>query len=382
MSERPVYLAPEHIRRIVPYRPGPPIDSVRRQLGRDEISLLASNENTYGPAPRAVEAIRQAANGVHLYPDGGGYALRHRLAQVLGVAPEAVVLGNGSGELVGLFCQAFVMHGEAVVVSRYGFVQYLLSAQKVGARIVQVGEPAVLADDLPAMAQAANEQRARIVFLANPNNPTGTYASRAQLDAYFEAIDPAILTVVDQAYFEYAVAEDYPDALEDLAAGRNVAVLRTFSKIYGLAGLRIGYAVAAPALIEQIEKVRLPFNTNSLGQLAALAALDDDEYVQRSRHRNLEERAFLAGALRQRDLCCVPSQANFLLVDVGRPASELCEGLLARGVLCRPMAGYGLPTHVRVTVGQRQESERLLAALGELGFQSRTGRAASEGEAP
>ena len=372
MSDGCRFVAPDYVRRIVPYRPGRPTISMgdeSPQLDSEpcEICELASNENSHGPSPRAVEAMAAALTNAYRYPDGGGYHLRCRLASSLGLAPEAIALGNGSAELVDLLCKTFVTDGQCVVVSRYGFVQYRLSAQAINADVVDVAPvEGSLADDLLAMAQAANAHQARLVFIANPNNPTGTYATREQLDGYFAAVDPSILTVIDQAYFEYADPPDYPDGMDDLAAGRNVVVLRTFSKIHGLASLRIGYGIGSPELWAQLDGVRLPFNTGALAQVAACAALEDGAHVERCRRINRVEREFLEAELDRRAIPYLPSIANFLMVDLQAPAEEIFERLLRLGVLVRPLAGYGLATWHRITVGTRAQNETLLQALDKV----------------
>jgi histidinol-phosphate aminotransferase len=356
------YSAPDYLLRIQPYHPGEPVELLRRRLGVDQIFQLASNENTAGPPPSALAAARQALSQGQFYPDGGGLLLRQRLADRFGVEPQQVVLGNGSGELVDLLCKAFVADGGAVVVSRLAFVQYRLSAMAVNAELVEV-EPRSggLRDDAEGLAAAA--RGARLVFLANPNNPTGTYVTRRELDAYFETVGDSVLTVVDQAYQEYVDEPDYPNGLDDLKRGRNVVVLGTFSKLYGLAGLRIGYGLGPAELLAQLERARLPFNTNSVGQAAALAALDDIEHLEATRRRNRLERSFLAAELTRRGLAVTPSIANFLLVELARPAAEVVPALLRHGVWVRGLAPYGLPQAVRVTVGTRRENEAFLAAL-------------------
>jgi histidinol-phosphate aminotransferase len=347
---------------------------LQRELGLARIVQLASNENTAGPSPRVYAAISRALAEVRFYPDGGGYHLRRRLAELHGVEPRQIALGNGSGELVHLLCQAFLLDGQPVVLSGLGFIQYRLSARAVNARLVEVPvQPASRADDPEELGRAA--RAARLAFLANPNNPTGTYLTRAGLDAYFSLAGDEVLTVVDQAYQEYVEAADYPDALDDLKAGRNVLVLRTFSKVHALAGLRIGYGIGPAAVLAQLEGARLPYNTNSLGQAAALAALDDPDHAAAARRRNAVERALLAAELARRGFGVGPSIANFLLVDLpmglpveGRgPAAALAERLLRCGVMVRPLGGWGLPASLRITVGTREENELLLAALDRSG---------------
>lgn len=357
----PPAFAPEYIRRIRPYLPGKPPEVLAAELGLGELCQLASNENTSGPAHSVREALQGAAR-LELYPDSGAYHLRQRLAAELGVPAEQLIFGNGSGELIDLVCRALLADGERVVMSRLGFVQYRLSAMASNAELVEV-EPAAgtLADDVDGFIAAA--RGAKAVFLANPNNPTGTYWRRSELERYFAAVGPDVLTVIDQAYQEYVVETDYPQGLDDVARGRPVLVLGTFSKIHGLAGLRIGYGIGPRELLFDLERARLPFNTNVLAQVAALAALADRAHVAAARERNLRERTFLAAELTRRGFALTASVANFVcgLAPSGREG--LAAALEQRGVLIRDLKGWGLPGGVRITVGTRAETERLLAAL-------------------
>jgi histidinol-phosphate aminotransferase len=359
------YLAPEHVRRIPPYPAGKPADLLRAELGVERLICLAANENTAGPSPRALAAIREAAAGAWSYPNGPGHHLRHRLAGRYGLGDDQVVLGNGSAEVVELLCHTFLTPGQRVAVSRLGFLQYRMSAAAAGAEVVEAPlRPGTRREDPEALAAAA--RTARLAFIANPNNPTGTFLSRGDLETYFRGAGDGVLTVIDQAYREYVDDPDYPDARDDLAAGRRVVVLGTFSKIHALAGLRIGYGLGPAAILAQIECARLPFNTSSIAQAAALGALDDPEHVTAARERNRVEREGLAAALARRRLGVTPSLANFLLVDFPGPTAEVLAGLRAQGVLVCPMAPYGLPASLRITVGTREENEALLAALDRL----------------
>lgn len=355
------FLAPEHIRRIAPYAPGPTVAQLQRELGLSRMLHLAANENTTGPSPRVRDAIAQALASVQFYPDGSGTALRDRIAALHGLERANVMLGSGSGELVDILCRAFVEAGQRVVMSSLGFVQYRLSALGVAAELVTAPVRADRSDDPLAFASAS--RAARIVFIANPNNPTGTHLTRDELDSYWRASDDAALTVIDQAYQEYADAPDYPDALADLSSGRNVVVLRTFSKIYGLAGLRIGYALGPAEVLAQMEAVRPPFNANAVAQAAALAALEDPDHVASDITRNRSERSFLTSELKRRGYAVTPSMANFVLFDVPIAARDVASALARQGVLVLPATGYGLPNSLRVTVGTHEEMELFLAAL-------------------
>ncbi len=352
---------PDHIRAIAPYVPGKPIEETERQLGLRQVVKLASNENPLGPSPRAIEAIREAAGRVHRYPDGGAVALRQALAERLDVPAAQIVPGNGSTELVEVLAKLFLGPGRGAVVARPAFIMYAIAARVMAARLLPVplrGER----HDLESMAAACDASTA-LVYIGNPNNPTGTYVTRAELERYFEAVPSHVLTVVDEAYRDYVEAGDYPDGVAFLKAGAAIVVLRTFSKIHGLAGLRIGYAIAPREVAAALETTRSPFNTSIPAQAAAIAALEDLEHVTRSRRENARERDFLSAELRQRGIAFVPSVANFLLVQTGVRGEELFQNLLRQGVIVRPMENYGYPNGVRVSVGTRDENSKFLAAL-------------------
>ncbi|MEK6606188.1 MAG: histidinol-phosphate transaminase [Myxococcota bacterium] len=359
-------LVASHIAGIVPYVPGKPIDEVERELGLPpgRAIKLASNENALGPSPRAVAAMRDAAASSHLYPDGSAWTLRQALAERHGVAPEEIVVGAGSNELINLLVQAFVGQGEEALLAEQSFLCYELACRALGAAYRRV--PLLnLTFDLDGMAAAASP-RTKIVFVANPNNPTGTYVARATLARFLDRLPPRVIVVVDEAYFEYADAPDYPDALQYRARRPRLVVLRTFSKIHGLAGMRVGYAICEPEIAGYLHRVRAPFNVSSGAQAAALAALGDDEHVRRSRASNLAERPRLAQALERLGCAVLPSQANFLLVETpAQPlsAAGLYQALLRRGVIVRPLANYALPDHLRITVGTPQENDCLVDHL-------------------
>jgi histidinol-phosphate aminotransferase len=353
------YRAPAHIRQIQPYRGG---TALEREPGERCIVRLNANENTAGAAPGVQAALARAAAGVSFYPDGEGLRLRTRIAQHHGVTPEQVLLGCGSGEVIDIVFRAFVSPGETVVMSGLPFVQYRLSSQLTNARMVLVPTLAgSRRDDVVGFTEAA--RGARLVCLANPNNPTGTYLTRAELSAYFAAVPEDVLTIVDEAYFDYVTAPDYPLALEDLAAGRNVVVLRTFSKAHGLAGLRVGYAIGHPELIDDMNRARPPFNVTGPAQEAAVAALDAPEWVAAARERNRVEKARLEAELRARGVAVTPSVGNFFLADFALPGAEVAARLEEQGVLVRYLPYPGLERTVRITVGQRHENDLLLAAV-------------------
>ena len=350
---------PAHVRKIAVYVAGKPMEEAERQLGIHQVVKLASNENPLGPSPLALGAIREAAARVNRYPDSLGYELRQALSRRLGFPTEQIVLGNGSTEIVETLAKTFLSRQRGAVVADQSFIMYPIAVRTMGAPLTLVP----LKDyrhDLPAMA-AACDRRTALVYIGNPNNPTGTHVDRAALDAYFRSVPGHVLTVVDEAYCDYVTAGDYPDCLEDLRGGRNVVVLRTFSKIYGLAGMRIGYAVTLHEVASALESVRSPFNTSVLAQVAARAAMEDVDHVRRSREGNSREVAYLEQELARRGARFVPTVANFLLVFTPDPGEETYQSLLHEGVIVRPMGAYGFDRAVRVSVGTRSENERFLA---------------------
>ena len=351
------------IERIRPYQPGTPIEEVARRLGvraPPEIIKLASNENPLGPSPLAVEAARAELGKVHRYPESEAPLLRGALAQRLGVSAEEIVLGNGSNELLELLVRTFCSGDQRVIFAEPSFVVYRLACLAHGVQFTEVALDAGYTHDLPAMARAVSPGT-RLVFIANPNNPTGTHVGREALRTFLEAVPPDVMVVLDEAYAEYADAADYPDGLEFRQRYPNTIVVRTFSKIYGLAGLRLGYAVMPRELAGYVHRVRAPFNVSSVAQAAGVAALRDREHVERSRTLNLTEKAFMQQRLGALGLRVVPSQANFVLVNVARPAAAVYEALLTHGVIVRALPP--LPSMLRISLGTRPENERCLAAL-------------------
>jgi histidinol-phosphate aminotransferase len=350
------------IERIQPYQPGTPIEQVAAKLGFDasEVVKLASNENPLGPSPRGIAAAARELERVHRYPDSEAPSLRGALAKRLGVGVDEVVVSNGSNELLELLVRTFCAGGEHVVFGEPAFVVYRLACLAQGAPHTAVPLEAGYVHDLPAIAQAIRPDT-RLVFIANPNNPTGTYVGRRELERFLRSIPREVIVVLDEAYIEYVDAPDFPDGLTLRSVHPRIAVVRTFSKIYGLAGLRVGYAVMPAELAGYIHRVRAPFNVNSIAQAAGVAALDDAEHVARARALNLEEKAFVGERLERLGVRVVPSQANFLLIDVGRPAQGLYDALLQHAVIVRTVPP--LPSMARVTLGTRAENERFLAAL-------------------
>jgi histidinol-phosphate aminotransferase len=355
-------LVNDHIRSLAPYEPGKPVEALERELGIQGSVKLASNENPLGPSPRAVEALRGALGGIHRYPDGHAFALRHALARRLGVAPEQLVLGNGSDEVLELLAKTFLAPGDEVVHAWPSFAMYPIVARGMGATSVRVPLTDGLVHDLDALAAAVGP-RTKLVLVCNPNNPTGTSVGAEAFDRFVARLPEDVVLAVDEAYFEFARRPDFPDALAWLARRPATLVMRTFSKSHGLAGLRVGYAVGSAELCGYLERARHPFNLNLLAQVAGLAALDDVEHVRRTQELNASGIDYLTRELEALGLEVTPSDANFVLVRTG---ADLYERLLREGVIVRPMGGYGLDAHVRVSVGLPEENERFVKALRRL----------------
>jgi histidinol-phosphate aminotransferase len=351
---------------IVPYEPGKPVEEVQRELGLERVVKLASNEGPFGPVPAALEALERVAHDHNRYPDGGAYRLRSALADRHGLRFEEVALGSGADGILDCLSQLALTSGDEVVCGWPSFPSYVIYAVKLGAtaRRVPLREQRY---DLDAML-AAIGPRTKLAYLCHPNNPTGTFNSRAELDSWFERVPDNVLTVLDQAYFEYVDDSDYPDGVEEyLKAGLRVAVLRTFSKIYGLAGLRVGYALAPEPVVTAIGKVKRAFDVTTAAQEAALASLDAADEVLRRRRENAAGRAQLEGILRSHGFAPPgPAVANFLFAEVGEDARPLFEALLREGVIVRPTGGFGAPGAIRVTVGTPEENSLFDEALGRV----------------
>ena len=345
---------------LVAYEPGKPIDETARELGLDpsQIVKVASNENPLGPSPLAKSAMREALEEAHIYPDGGGYRLRNAIAESLGLGRANVVLGNGSNEIIELLCHTFLNRQSELIAAEHAFVVYKLMATLFGAKYVEVPDPGFV-HDLDAMADAITAET-RLVFIANPNNPTGTMVDQAAIDRFMDRLPEHVIAVFDEAYIEFP--DSPPDTLRYVREGRNVCVLRTFSKIHGLAGLRIGYGLAPAHLAELLQKARQPFNTNAIAQVGALAALEDSAHTELTRTVNSEGMTFYENAFRHRGLEFVPSHANFLLVKTGE-GDRVFREMLRQGVIVRAMSGYKLPEWIRISIGTRQQNERCLEVL-------------------
>lgn len=367
---------PEYIRTLAPYVPGKPIEETKREFRLKRVVKLASNENPLGPSPKALQAVRASLKGLHRYPDSSAYALKLALSKSLKISPQELVIGNGSNELIDLVLRTFCAPGDAIVASKAAFVAYRVCAQILGLRTLESELASDLRFDLNAMAELVERnERARFVFLPNPNNPTGTYVTRAELEAFLERVSSvrggSVITVLDYAYWEYVTAKDLPDALPLYRKfPRNVIVFRTFSKIHGLAGLRIGYAVGAPEFLSHIEKVRQPFNFNSAALSAAQAALADAAHVKRARSLNERGKKAWYAFLRKRSIPFWETQGNFVLIDAkngfGMNGPELFQECLKRGVIFRPVANYGLHQFLRVSFGTDAENKTAMRALESL----------------
>ncbi len=359
-------LEPARLRNLRAYEPGKPIEELRRERALvGPIHKLASNENPLGPSPKAIAAARQALPEAHLYPDGGAFALRTRLAAHLGVPAQDIVVGNGSDELMDILIRAVATPSHHAVISRHGFLPFALSLTSAGVPFSRVPMRAPLTHDLPAMA-AAVKPHTRLVFVVNPNNPTGTHIGRDALEAFLRTLadrpDPPVV-VLDEAYFEFADAPDYPNSLDYREVYPRLCTFRTFSKIYGLAAFRVGYVVTTPEIAGLMHRVRKPFNVGRVAQAAACAALDDTDFLARTLTLNAAERTRVAAEMAEMGLETLPSQTNFLLVRTPRPGREIYDALLNHGVIVRPVDGYELPDCVRVSIGLPAQNDAMLGAL-------------------
>lgn len=351
---------PEYISAIAPYVPGKPIEALEREYGVTNSIKLASNENPLGASPKALEALAGATGNLHRYPDGAGYELIHRLSAHLDVEPDQIVIGNGSDDLLGMLARILLQPGDEVIVPTPSFLMYTIVAQSAGAIPVTVPLKD-LAIDLDKVIDAIGP-RTRMIFICSPNNPTGTVVKGPEFEAFLAKVPPEVLVVVDEAYFEF-VREACASGISYLNQQPMVVTLRTFSKAYGLAGLRVGYGVMDKSLAELLNRIRMPFNVNMLAQIAATAALDDTQFLSRTLAVTHEGLDFLYGELDKRGLNYFTSQANFFLIDVNQPAKEVFERLLAQGVIVRSMHGYGFPQYIRLSVGLPDENQRFLTAL-------------------
>lgn len=350
---------PKYISSIRPYVPGKPIEELERELGISGSIKLASNENPLGPSKKALDALRSRIDNLHRYPDGGGYYLRQALSEKLGIKPEEIILGNGSNELIDIAVRTFLSPGEDAIMATPSFVVYAMSVQAQGGGPIEVP---LKEDrhDLDAMASAVTE-KTRLIFIANPNNPTGTINTEAELDRLMEKVPDGVLVVIDEAYFEYVQNPFYANSMKHLRQGRDVLILRTFSKIYGLAGLRIGYGISRPEIIKEMNKIRPPFNTNTLAQAAACAALNDIEHIVLSKEINEKGKNYLYKEFSNLGIVYCPTEANFIYIKI-KDSMAVYDALLKKGIIVRPMG----PSAIRVTVGLPEENERFISGLKEI----------------
>ncbi len=359
-------LAQPGVQKLSPYVPGKPVDELARELKLDPAGIvkLASNENPLGPSPKALAAIQAELSELTRYPDGNGFVLKQRLAQRYSVGVHQVTLGNGSNDILELVARAYLAPGLNAVFSEHAFAVYPIATQAVGAEGRAVAAKN-WGHDLDTMADAIDENT-RVVFVANPNNPTGTWFDAAALGTFLARVPAHVLVVLDEAYIEYAEGQELPDGLAYLADYPNLLVSRTFSKAYGLAALRVGYAISSPVIADVLNRVRQPFNVNSLALAAACAALDDVDYLAASRRVNDAGMAQLERGFRQLGLEWIPSRGNFIAVDFARDAAPINQALLREGVIVRPVAGYGMPTFLRVSIGTERENARFLDVLTQV----------------
>jgi histidinol-phosphate aminotransferase len=358
-----VDLAVPGVRGLRPYEPGKPESELARELGLnvEDIVKLASNENPLGPSPQALAAMQEVLPELARYPDGNGFDLKRRLSKHHGVAAQQITLGNGSNDVLEIIGRTFVRPEDGVVFSEHAFIVYALVTQAIGAK-AQVARARDYGHDLEALRRAVDPST-RIVFIANPNNPTGTWLKADELEAFVADLPRTVLVVIDEAYIEYVDEADFPDASKWIGKYPNLIVTRTFSKVHGLAGLRLGYALSDPDIADLLNRVRQPFNVNSLAQIAAIASLDDPEHVQKGVEINRKGMATLTEAFGELGLAWIPSVGNFLTVDFGKPSAPIFQALLQEGVIVRPIGGYGLPNHLRITIGTATENARCITAL-------------------
>ncbi len=354
-------LATPGLAELKPYVPGKPITELERELGISGSVKLASNENPLGVSPLVKDAITRALPELARYPDGGGYELRQALGRKHAIDPAGVTLGNGSNDVLDMVARAFLGPGRESLFSQYAFAVYPISSQAVGAELV-VAPAKDYGHDLQAMASRINE-RTRVIWIANPNNPTGTWLPQDELRAFLERVPERVIVLVDEAYTEYVAQAEYPDASAWLTEFPNLIVTRTFSKVYGLAALRVGYGLSHPELADLLNRVRQPFNVNQLAQVAALAALEDQGFIQEALRVNRLGMQQLTRGFDELGLTYIPSAGNFVAVELARSAVEVDQALLQEGCIVRPIGGYGMPNHLRVSIGLSTENDRFLSAL-------------------
>ena len=353
---------PEYIKTIEPYKPGKPLEALEREYGIRRSIKLASNENPLGPSPKAIGAIQSRLDTLHRYPDGSGHDLIAKLADFYGLTVENIVLGNGSDDIIGMLTQCMLQPGHEVLIPHPSFLMYEIATRSVGAVPVFIPLDDNLSIDLEQMLQRVTPQT-RMVFLCNPNNPTGTVFSKDQFDAFLVNLPRDVIVIIDEAYIEFVRNPDCGKGIDYIDSDWTVVTLRTFSKVYGLAGLRIGYGLMSVDLSGYLNRIRMPFNTASTAQAGAAAALDDDQFLQQTVRLVHEGLDYLSDALKERGIRCFPTESNFFLIDVARNADEVFEKMLRLGVIVRSMTSYGYPQYIRVNVGLPEENTRFITAL-------------------
>lgn len=362
----------KEILNLIPYSPGKPIEETKREYGLDEVIKLASNENPLGPSQKVVEALRKALPDLHRYPDASCYELKQKLSRFYEVPTDWLTFGNGSNELIDLLIRIYCESGESILTSDAAFVAYGICAQAARVRTFRTPLTSDFRFDLSAMARSfhdhATQEKIRLIFIANPNNPTGTYVTDAEVKKFMASVGNRddVLIVFDEAYFEFVRANDYPRALDLVKEFSNVVVLRTMSKVFGIAGLRIGALVARPDVVDLVNRVRNPFNVNTLAQVATAAAIDDSEYLQRVQQTNWQGLDYYYSALKNLGVDHWPSEANFILIDTHRAANDIFEAMLKRGVIVRPVKIKDPATHIRLSVGLQRENEAAISALKDV----------------
>jgi len=355
----------EFIEKIKPYKPGKPIEEVVRELNlKCEVIKLASNENPLGTSPLAIKAMRKALRETFLYPDDNCFYLKNALAQKLNISPDEIIVGNGSVEIIPLIALAYLNPEDSAIVGRGAFIWYKIAVNIAGAQLIETPMNNYR-HDLKAMAKAI-QKNTKLIFMDNPNNPTGTMVTKKELEEFLKEIPDNILVVMDEAYREYIDDPDYPDSLNIFKRIKNLLILRTFSKIYGLAGIRLGYGIAQKEIITNLMKLRINFNVNRVSQAAGIAALDDDEFVKKSKIVNNEGKKFLYDAFKKLGLFYLPTYANFIFVDFPKDSQIIYEALLKKGIITRTIKEYGFPNALRITIGTEKQNRRLIKALKEV----------------
>ncbi len=364
-------LAVSGVQGLTPYLPGKPIEELERELGISNILKLASNENPLGPSESVLKALKADRLEVEIYPDGNGFMLKQALAEKFDLQQEQITLGNGSNDILDMIARVFLCQGREAIFSQYAFAVYPIATQAVGA-VSKIAtafpvdhESMPYGHDLEAMLALISE-KTRVIFIANPNNPTGTWLDKKTLKAFMDQVPKGIVVVVDEAYFEYVNEAEYPDTLQWLDQYPNLIVTRTFSKIYGLASLRVGYAVCSEEIADLLNRVRQPFNVNTFSLVAATTALQDEQHIKQCADLNREGLVFWRAACQQRQLSFIPTVGNFITIDTERDAMPVYEGLLREGIIVRPVANYGLPHHLRITMGTKEQNRRCLAGLDKV----------------